>query len=175
MLKKILIGVVIVIAGILGYATTMPDTFRVERTVSIKAPPEKIFPHINDFHQWTDWSPWEKLDPALKRTYRGAGSGRGSVYLWDGNDKVGAGSMEIMASEPPLKISIKLDFSRPFEGHNTAEFTLAGKGETTDLTWAMFGPSPYPSKLIGVFVSMDRMIGKDFETGLANLKGIVEK
>jgi hypothetical protein len=175
MIKKILIAVVVVIAGLLGYAATLPDSFRVERTISIKAPPEKIFPRINDFRQWTEWSPWEKLDPAMKRTYRGLGPGRGSAYAWEGNDKVGAGSMEILVSEPPLKIGIKLDFIRPFEGHNSAEFTLAGKGEFTDVTWSMSGPSPYPAKVMGVFFSMDRIVGNDFETGLANLKGLVEK
>ena len=118
MITKILITVVVVIAGILGYAATLPDTFRVERTVSIKMPPEIIFAKINDFRKWAEWSPWEKLDPAMKRTYYGLNPGRGSRYLWDGNDKVGAGSMEIILSEPPLKIGIKLDFTRPVEGRN---------------------------------------------------------
>lgn len=175
MFAKIAILVAVIIAALLGYATTRPDTFRVERTISIKAPPERIFVHINDFHRWNEWSPWEKLDPAMKRSYYGITPGRGSAYAWEGNDKVGAGKMEILVSEPPLKVSIKLDFIRPFEGHNTAEFTLAGKGDTTDVTWAMFGPSPYISKVMGVFFSMDKLIGKDFETGLANLKAVTEK
>ena len=178
MLRKILVAVavvVVVIAGILGYATTLPDTFRVERSINIKMPPEVIFAKINDFRKWTEWSPWEKLDPDMKRTYQGLGPGRGSRYLWEGNDKVGAGSMEIMVSEPPLTLSIKLDFIRPFEGHNTADFKLAGKGDYTEVTWAMHGPSPFPAKVMGIFFSMDRMVGKDFETGLANLKALVEK
>lgn len=175
MIKTILIVLVVVILAILGYAQTLPDTFRVERTVSIKAPPERIFPLLNDFRRWSAWSPWEKLDPDMKRSYNGLMPGAGSSYRWEGNDKVGAGRMEITVSEPPLKIGIKLDFTRPFEAHNSAEFTLAGKGDTTDVTWAMFGPSPYSSKVMAVFFSMDRLIGKDFETGLANLKTIAEK
>lgn len=175
MLKKILLAVVVVIGGILAYATTLPDNFRVERTLSIKAPPEIIFAKINDFRRWAEWSPWEKLDPDMKRTYHGLNPGRGSRYLWEGNDKVGAGSMEILVSEPPHTISIKLDFIKPFEGHNTADFKIAGKGDFTDVTWSMYGPSPYPAKIMGVFFSMDRMVGKDFEKGLANLKAVVEK
>ncbi len=175
MIEKIVIAIVVVIVAILGYAVSLPDTFRVERSISIKASPEKIFSRINDFHRWAEWSPWENLDPHLKRTYRGLVPGAGSSYLWEGNDKVGAGSMEILVSEAPHKIGIKLDFIRPFEGHNTTEFTLAAKGEYTEVTWAMFGPSPYTSKLMGVFFSMDRIVGKDFETGLANLKTATEK
>jgi uncharacterized protein YndB with AHSA1/START domain len=175
MSKKIFIAAVVIFAALLGYAATRPDTFRVERTAGIKAPPEQIFRHINDFHRWSEWSPWEKLDPDMKRNYGGLVPGVGSSYSWSGNDKVGAGRMEILTSEPPLKIIIKLDFARPFEGHNTAEFTLAGKGDVTEVTWAMYGPSPYAAKLIGLVFSMDRMVGKDFDAGLANLKAVVEK
>ena len=175
MSKKIFIAAVVIFAALLGFAATRPDTFRVERTASIKAPPEQIFRHINDFHRWNAWSPWEKLDPEMKRNYGGLNPGVGSTYSWSGNDKVGAGRMEILTSEPPLKIIIKLDFARPVEGHNTAEFTLAGKGDFTEVTWAMYGPSPYAAKLIGLVFSMDRMVGKDFESGLANLKAVVEK
>jgi len=174
-LKIFSIAAAVIFAALLGYAATRPDTFRVERTASIKAPPEQIFPHINDFHRWSAWSPWEKLDPAMKRNYGGLNPGVGSSYSWTGDNKVGAGRMEILTSEPPLKIVIKLDIARPFEGHNTAEFTLAGKGDVTEVTWAMYGASPYAAKLIGLFLSMDRTVGRDFETGLANLKAVVEK
>jgi len=173
MLKTIAIIVVVLIAAILGYAMTMPDSFRVQRTTSIKAPPEKIFSIINDFHRWGSWSPWEKMDPEMKRTYSGAASGKGAAYAWQGNSKVGEGRMEI-ADTSPSKVTIKLDFMKPFEAHNTAEFTLEPKGDSTNVTWAMYGPSEFITKVMGVFVSMDKMVGKDFETGLANLKAVAE-
>jgi len=173
MLKTIAIIVVVLIAAILGYAMTMPDSFRVQRTTSIKAPPEKIFSIINDFHRWGSWSPWEKMDPEMKRTYSGAASGKGAAYAWQGNSKVGEGRMEI-ADTSPSKVTIKLDFMKPFEAHNTAEFTLEPKGDSTNVTWAMYGPSEFITKVMGVFVSMDKMVGKDFETGLANLKALAE-
>ena len=174
MLKTIAIIAVVLIAAILGYAMTVPDNFRVQRTTSIKAPPEKIFPLINDFHRWGSWSPWEKMDPEMKRTYSGAASGKGAAYAWQGNSKVGEGRMEIADTSPPSKVTIKLDFMKPFEAHNTAEFTLEPKGDSTNVTWAMYGPSEFITKVMGVFVSMDKMIGKDFETGLANLKTVAE-
>jgi uncharacterized protein YndB with AHSA1/START domain len=167
--------VVVVIAAFLLYAANQPDNFRVQRATTIKAPPEKIFPLISDFHGWSAWSPWEKMDPAMKRTYSGAASGKDAAYAWEGNSKVGEGRMEILEASPPSKVSIKLDFLKPFEGHDTAEFTLEPKGESTSVAWVMYGPSSYFAKVIGVFVSMDSMIGKDFETGLANLKAVAEK
>jgi hypothetical protein len=179
MLQTIIIVVVVVlvigVAGLLGFAAIKPDAFRVQRAASIKAPPEKIFPLINDFHNWASWSPWEKLDPALKRTYSGLASGRGAVYEWEGNKKVGQGRMEIMESSPSSKITIKLDFLKPFEAHNSAEFTLDRQGDSTTVTWVMNGRQPYMFKVMSLFFSMDKMIGKDFETGLANLKSITEK
>ena len=175
MLKTIAIVVVVLIAAILVYAATMPDNFRVQRATSIKAPPEKIFALINDFHRWDSWSPWEKMDPAMKRTFSGAASGKGAMYAWEGNSKVGEGRMEIADTSLPSKVTIKLDFVKPMEGHDTAEFTLEPKGDSTNVTWAMYGPSPYIAKVMGVFVSMDSMIGKDFETGLANMKSVAEK
>ncbi len=175
MSKKIFIAAAVIFAALLGYAATRPDSFRVERTASIKAAPQQIFPHINDFHRWSNWSPWENLDPDMKRNYGGPNPGVGSSYAWAGNNKVGAGRMEIIAAEAPRRIMIKLDVARPIGGHNTAEFTLTGKGEFTEVTWAMSGASPYAAKLMGLFVSMDHLVGKDFETGLANLKTVVEK
>jgi uncharacterized protein YndB with AHSA1/START domain len=165
---------VLAVAGLLAYAASRPDTFRIQRTGTIKAPPEKVFPHINDFHSWSSWSPWEKLDPALKRTYSGAPSGKGTVYEWEGNKQVGKGRMEITDAAPPSRIVIKLDFLKPFEAHNTAEFTLAGQGDGTNVTWAMHGRQPFMFKLMTLFCSLDKMVGKDFEAGLANLKSVVE-
>jgi hypothetical protein len=173
MLKKIAIAVAVLIVAVLAFAATKPDSFRVQRTASIQAPPEKILPLISDLHAWSAWNPFEK-DPAMKKTYSGAASGRGAVYEWDGNSQVGAGRMEIL-DVTPQKVTIKLDFTRPLEGHNTAELTLVPRGNATDVTWAMYGPSPYISKVMSVFMNMDTMIGKEFETGLANLKGIAEK
>ena len=174
MLKLILIVIVVAIVAVLVLAATRPDVFRVERTAAIKAPPEKIFPFINDFHSWAAWSPWEKMDPALKRTYSGPSSGKGAQYAWEGNSKVGSGSMEITEASPPGKIVIRLDFMKPFEAHNIAEFTLVPGGDSTTVTWAMYGPSPYMAKIMHLFFSMDRMVGGSFEEGLANLKAAAE-
>lgn len=175
MLKTIALVLVVAILAVLGFAATRPDSFRVERSKSINAPADSIYPLINDFTKWTTWSPWEKLDPALKRAYSGASSGKGAVYAWDGNKDVGAGRMEITDESKPSKVVIKLDFIRPFEGHNTAEFKLVPKGEATDVTWAMYGPMPFISKVMSLFVSMDSLIGKDFEAGLSNLATAAQK
>jgi hypothetical protein len=175
MLKKIAIGVVVLILIVLGLAAVQPDSFRVQRTIAIKAAPEKIQPLISDFHNWPAWSPWEKLDPAMKRTYSGAPKDQGAVYAWEGDDKVGAGRMEITGLAQPTKVDIKLDFLKPFESHCLTEFTLEPKGDLTTVTWTMSGPSNFMTKLMGLAVSMDKMIGKDFETGLANLKAVAEK
>jgi uncharacterized protein YndB with AHSA1/START domain len=169
----------IAIAIVLILAATKPDTFRVQRATTVEAPPEKIFPLINDFHQWGTWSPYENKDPAMKRSYSGAASGKGAVYAWDGNKSVGSGRMEILDTSAPSKIVIKLDFFTPFEGHNTAEFTMLPQGDatnvTTNVTWLMHGPSPFMGKIMHVFINMDRMVGKDFEIGLANLKKLAER
>lgn len=174
MFKKIGIALVVVIVAVLGYAATKPDSFRVERTTSIKAPPEKIHPFLNDFKQQVVWSPWEKKDPGMKRAFSGAESGKGAVYEWDGNDEIGKGRIEIIETAPS-KVTMKLDFLEPMEAHNMAEFTLTPKGETTDVTWAVFGPMPYVSKVFTMFCDMDSMIGKEFEAGLADLKVLAEK
>jgi hypothetical protein len=175
MLKMIALVVVVLVVALLAYAATRPDTMHVERTATVNAPPAWIFPFINDFHRWTSWSPYEKLDPALKRAYSGAPDGRGAVYEWEGNRQAGQGRMEITGASQPSRITIKLDFLKPFEGHNVAEFVLTSRGDSTDVTWSIDGPSPYIAKLMGVFVNMDQMIGKDFETGLASLKAVAEE
>ena len=166
--------IVVLIAGLLGFAATKPGTFRVQRTTSIKAPPEKIFSLVNDLRSHALWSPWEKKDPGMKKSYSGAASGEGAVYEWEGNRNIGKGRMEITETSPPSKVTFKLDFIKPFEGHNIAEFRLDTKGDATNVTWAIFGPSPLLSKVMGLFCNMDRMIGREFEIGLANLKTITE-
>lgn len=171
----IAVVVLVAVAGVLAYAATKPDDFRVQRSASIKAPPDKIYGLIVDLHGWAAWSPYEKKDPAMKRTFSGAASGKGAVYEWDGDKNVGAGRMEIVEASAPSKVGIKLDFLKPFEGHNTAEFTMLPSGDSTTVTWAMYGPSPYVAKVMGTFFNMDRMIGDDFAAGLANLKTIAEK
>ena len=165
----------IAIAIVLILAATKPNTLLVQRATSIRAPADRIFPMINDFRQWRTWSPYENKDPAMNRTYEGAGSGKGAVYAWDGNNNVGSGRMEILEAAVPSKITIKLDFFKPFEGHNTAEFTMLPQGDVTNLTWTMSGPAVFMSKLMQVFMNLDHMIGRDFEVGLANLKKLAEK
>lgn len=175
MLKIILIVVALVIAGVLLFAATLPDTFRVERSTLIKAPPEKIFPLINDLHRMQAWSAWEKVDPGMKRAHSGAASGKGAVYEWEGNRDIGQGRMEITESLPPSVVTIKMNFIEPFAAENTVEFRLKPEGGSTRVTQAIFGPSPYVSKLFGLFCSMDRMIGAKFEESLAALKAMAEK
>ena len=176
MLKLIGGLAVVAIAVILVLAAMKPSTFVVERSVTINATPEKIAPLINDFHNWNAWSPWANLDPAMKTTYSGAPSGVGSIYEWEGNSKVGKGRMEIRSIQP-AKTSIKLDFLKPFEGHNTADFVLEPEGSTaTRVIWVMYGPLNFiPGKLMSVFTTMDNMVGDDFQRGLASLKAIAEK
>ena len=175
MFKKIAMAVIAVILLVLAYAATRPDSYRVQRTVAIKAPAGKIMPLISDFHQWPVWSPWEHLDPRMTRTFSGPSRDMGAVYAWTGNDKVGAGRMEITGMTATGNVTIKLDFLKPFESHNVTEFVLQPQGEMTAVTWSMTGPSSYLTKLMGVFFSMDSMIGGDFERGLAKLKSAAEK
>ena len=175
MLKTMAIIVIALIAGVLIFAATKPDTFSVQRTASIKAPPEKVFTLINDFKRWDAWSPWEKKDPAMKRTFGATTAGKGATYAWEGNKDVGQGSMEIAESISPKRVALKLDFVKPFEAHNIVVFTLEPKDGTTNVTWAMEGPAPYFAKIIHVFLDMDSMVGKDFEAGLASMKAAAEK
>jgi Polyketide cyclase / dehydrase and lipid transport len=164
----------IAIAVALMAASAKPDTFRVQRSAVIAASPETIFPLIADFHKWGGWSPWEHRDPAMKRTFEGPASGVGAVYAWDGNRNVGAGRMEIIQATMSSKIVIKLDFIKPFEGHNIAEFALQPRGPSTEIVWNMHGPAPFLSKVMQLVMNMDKMIGKDFEVGLAGLKRLAE-
>jgi hypothetical protein len=169
--------IAVAVVAVLIFASTKPATFSVRRSAVMHAPAETIFPLIDDFHQWTKWSPWENKDPAMKRSYSGAESGKGAVYVWDGNKNVGSGRMEILNASPPSNITIKLDFFKPFEGHNTAEFTFVPEHDAslTNVIWIMHGPSSFMSKVMQVFMDLDKMIGRDFEAGLANLKTFAEK
>jgi hypothetical protein len=175
MIKIIGIIIVVAIAAILIFAAMQPNSFRVQRSTTIKASPEKIFVAINDFHRWEAWSPWEKIDPAVKRSYSGTESGKGAVYAWEGNNEIGQGRMEIIESTPSSKLLVKIEFIKPFAAINTVEFNLAQNGENTTVTQAMYGPSPFISKLMGLFFSMDKMVGGKYEEGLATLKTIAEK
>lgn len=165
---------IVLVAVMLAYAATKPDTFRVERATTIKAPAEKIHPLLNDLRSHMSWSPWEQKDPAMKRTYSGPASGKGAAYEWAGNKNIGSGRMEITETSPH-KVTMKLDFFKPFKANNIAGFTLEPKGDSTNVTWFIYGPSLFISKLMSMVCNMDKMIGKEFETGLTNLKTLTEK
>ncbi len=175
--KKVLAIVVGVFAvgvvAVLAIAATKPDDFRVERSATINATPQEIYPHINNYKEWAAWSPWEKVDPNMKRTYSGPESGKGAKYAWVGNNDVGEGDMEILESDPS-KIDIKLHFVKPFEDTSIATFTMQPQGPATKVTWAMAGKSQFPCKVMMVFMNMDEMCGKDFEKGLVALKTVSE-
>jgi uncharacterized protein YndB with AHSA1/START domain len=179
MLKTILLVIVVVlliaVVGVVAYAATKPDSFRVQRATTIKAAPDKIFALINDFKAWPQWSPYENKDPNMQRRLSGTDAGKGAIYEWTGDKNVGEGRMEILESAAPTQIVIKLDFLKPFEAHNTATFTLVPQGDTTEVTWAMDGPSPFITKVMGLFFNFDKLIGTDFEAGLANLKRVTEQ
>jgi uncharacterized protein YndB with AHSA1/START domain len=174
MFNLVAVIVALPIAGLLAFAATRPNTFRVQRRARIAAEPEAIFALIADLRRWEAWSPYEKMDPGMERTFSGAESGKGAAYEWSGNRNAGAGRMEIMDAVPHSKVVIQLDFMRPFKSSNVAEFTLEPDGDATVVTWALDGPSPYISKLVGVFINMDRMIGQQFEEGLEALKATAE-
>ena len=148
------------------------NEFEVTRDVTIAAPPAAVFDLLVDFHRWTEWSPWEDLDPNLARTYSGAPSGTGAVYEWVGNRKAGAGRMEITAAEAPSRVEIALQFIKPFKSSSTTTFLLDERGEGTHVTWRMVGPKTFMTRLMGVFMSMDKMVGRDFERGLARLSEV---
>jgi len=179
MIKRVLIVVALAVVAVLVFAATKPDTFSVQRTIAIKAPPEKIFPLLNDFHSWGLWSPYEKLDPAMQRTFSDPASGVGAVYQWESNGQGGVGSMEITSATAPTLLALNLNFIKPFATRNTVEFALQPSGDSTStstiVTWTMRGPLPYVAKIMNVFFNMDSMVGKDFETGLADLKTVAEK
>jgi hypothetical protein len=175
MIKLIVVLALLSIAALLLYAATRPDSFRVQRSIRIRAAPEEIFAILSDFRNWADWSPWEKLDPSMEKTWQGTSSGVGAVYAWAGNSKVGQGRMEIMEASAPNRLLIKLDFFKPFEAHNMTEYSLETTGDSTEVSWAMYGPNRFFSKIMGLFFSMDRMVGGQFEEGLARLQALAER
>jgi hypothetical protein len=174
MLKKIGIGLAVVVALLLVVISLQPSAFRVERSTDIGAPTAVVFPLLNDFHSWDAWSPWAKLDPTMKKTFSGSPQGKGAVYDWTGNDKVGTGRMEITDTNGNEKVTIKLDFLAPFKASNTAEFALAPKGAGSTLTWSMTGKNDFMGKAFSLVMNMDKMVGGEFEKGLADLKKIAE-
>lgn len=174
-LFTILTVLAVALAALLVYAATKPDTFRYERHTTIDAQAAAIFPLINDFRRWTEWSPYEHRDPNLKRTYGEPSAGVGAVYAWEGDRNIGAGRMEILEALPPDRVRIRLQFFKPFVGDNIAEFTLAEMDGVTDVTWAMYGPQPYMTKLMSMVINLDKMIGGDFDSGLAKMKAVSEK
>lgn len=167
-----LIAVAVII--VLALAARKPDTFVVQRSLDIRAPQDKIAAFITDMRAWKDWSPYEGRDPDMRRTYSGAPSGKGAIYAWDGDKNVGSGRMEIIDASSSL-VTIQLDFFKPFEAHNVAEFALASQGDTKRVTWTMRGPLPFFGKIMHVFINMDRMVGDDFAIGLAKLKTLAER
>lgn len=175
-MKKLAIAFALLAAGILVYAAFQPNTFVISRTVTINATPEKIYPYMSDFHKGDLWSPYERKDPAMKRTFSGPESGKGAVYEFAGDPKkVGTGRLEIIDVVPPTKIVLTLDLVEPMKGRNIVEYTLDLKGTTTNVTWSMRGTNNYLGKILCTFINVDKMVGSDFEAGLANLKALVEK
>lgn len=172
----VLIGVAavafLIIVAVLIFASTRPDSFRIERSARIAAPAANVFPLINDFHQWAQWSPWENLDPNMKKTYSGSPMGPGSVYEWTGNNKVGEGRMTILDSKPGEIVSLKLEFFKPFKATNQGTFTLTPADSGTNVNWSMEGKNLFVGKVFSLFMDMDKMVGKDFEKGLANLNAV---
>jgi len=173
MLKKILIGVAAALGLLLVVISLQPATFHIERSITMAAPPEAAFAQVNDFHAWSAWSPWEKLDPSMQRSYEGAPRGVGAQYAWVGNEKAGEGRMTIEHSDPS-KIAIKLEFLKPFRATNTATFTFSKTGEGSQTTWAMDGQNNFISKALSLVMNMDKVIGPDFERGLAGIKAAAE-
>ena len=177
MLKKILIALVILVAGFAGVVAMQPSEFKVERTATIAAPPANVFQHVDDLHKWDAWSPWAKLDPNAKATFDGEKEGQGAGFAWAGNDEVGEGRMTITDSKPHEQILIRLEFIKPFAATNTTEFTfrpVEGAADQTQVTWTMTGHNNFISKAFCMFMNMDKMVGGDFEKGLASMKAAAE-
>jgi len=170
-----LIIIAIIILAVLAMAMARPAEFSVVRSADFAASPEEVFNNLNDFKNWKAWSPWEAMDANMQRNYSGTPAGKGAKYAWVGNKKVGEGNMEITRSNPFTSIELNLNFLKPFKANNVTEFTLVPKGEVTKLIWEMRGASPFMMKVMGIFMDFDKIVGKDFEQGLANLKSIVEK
>lgn len=179
MVLKVVFAVLALIAvaviALLLYASTRPSEFRVTRSQKMSAPPGAIFAQLNDLKKWAAWSPWDQMDPAMKKTYEGAESGEGATYAWAGNKNVGEGKMTIIESKPNESLTIKLEFYKPMAGVSTAQFDLTPDGDGTNVTWSMDGTNNFVAKVVCLFMDMDKMIGGNFEQGLTQLKAIVEK
>jgi len=173
-MRNVIRVVVLVVALLIAFITSRPDHFRVERSTSIAATGTAVFAHLDNFHRWADWSPWEKLDPQMKRTYEGPESGLGASYAWAGNNKVGEGRMTISQVEAPSHLAMNLEFIKPFKANNTCSFSLAADGANTKVTWVMEGHEDFMGKAMGLFMSADKMVGPDFERGLGNLRTLAE-
>ena len=174
MLTKVLIALAVIVIVFVVIVAMRPSEYRVARTTTISAPAPVVFAQVNDFHKWNAWNPWAKMDPAMKQTYEGAPAGTGAVYTWTGNRQVGEGRMTLTESRPPDLIRINLEFRKPFAATSTAEFTFRPDGQRTAVTWSMVGNLNFVAKFIHLFVGMDRMIGANFEKGLADMKSVAE-
>ncbi len=163
-----------IIVVLLVFAATRPSEFRISRWETMSASSADTFAQVNDFHNWDGWSPWAKIDPAMQKTYQGTPAGTGAIYTWNGNNKVGAGRMTILESKPNSLVRIKLEFFRPFKATHESEFTFKPEGSQTEVTWSMIGRNNFVFKIFGLFMSMDKMLGGEFEKGLASMKAIVE-
>jgi uncharacterized protein YndB with AHSA1/START domain len=179
MLKTILLSAAAILGigmvGMLAYAATRPDTFRVQRSIAINAPPERILPLIVNLRAWQSWSPYEHKDPAMRRTYTGAAEGPGAVYAFDGNNQVGQGTVTVIAVTPPDRVTLRLDMVRPMAASNDVAFTLVPEGAGTRVTWTMQGKAPFIAKVMHLFFDIDGMVGGDFAAGLARLKAEAER
>jgi uncharacterized protein YndB with AHSA1/START domain len=179
MIKKLALGIAgaagVALAALLAYAATRPDTFSIQRSVRIQAPAEKVYPLIADLHRFNTWNPFDKKDPQIKGSYRGPASGPGSAYDFAGNNEVGKGSLTVTGLTAPRQVTMRLDMSEPMAASNDIAFTLVPQGDATEVTWAMRGASPYLAKVMHVVFDIDRMVGGDFEKGLASLKALAER
>jgi hypothetical protein len=174
MFKKILIGIAVIILVFLVVVALQPADFLITRSTTITAPADVVFAQVNDFHKWDAWSPWAKLDPAMKQTYDGTPAGVGAIYSWVGNKDVGEGRMTITQSRPGELVGIKLEFLKPFAQVNNTEFALKPDGDKTAVTWSMNGTNNFMAKGFGLFMNLDKMVGGDFEKGLAQMKLVAE-
>ena len=174
MLIKILIALTVIVVVFVVIVALQPSEFRVVRNATISAPAPALFAQVNDFHKWEAWNPWGKLDPTMKQTYEGAPAGTGAIYTWSGNNEVGEGRMTITESRPSDLIRIKLEFFKPFAATNTAEFTFKPEGNQTAVTWSMTGNNNFMAKAVHLFMNMDKMVGGQFEKGLAQMGSVVE-
>jgi carbon monoxide dehydrogenase subunit G len=175
MILKIVIAIVALILAVLVYASSKPDTFRVQRSIVVNVPPEKIFALINDFHKWDRWAPQDQQDPTMHRTYSGPAEGKGAVSEWTGSGSTGQGRMEVVESTPPKTVTIKVDFVKPFAAHNTNQFVLEPTGAATRVTWTIDASNLYAMKVMSIFVNIQKEFGKHMESGLSSLKAAAEK